>query len=213
MEHGWRYQSGMLLSLSDKRGDIPNLSQNGTFTLDTQKQFVANSTFQLSPGEGFPDESAPSSTTTSGSTPTSTDSPTPGSESQSASLSGGAIAGIAIGGIAAVAIVFALIYLCGRKGGIEKGYRQSKMISPMPSQMIGANYNDNGPKSPPMNSPYAMSSSYTETYRSKSPAAWGSQVGSPPNSYMGQHPSPGFPSYGASSPLMSGQQQHQYLYV
>ncbi|KAI1375794.1 hypothetical protein F4677DRAFT_445954 [Hypoxylon crocopeplum] len=160
------------------------INPNETFTLDIQKEFVANSTFQLSPGEEFPDEA----------------SPTPGNESQRTSLSGGAIAGIAIGGAAAVAIVIALVYLCGRKGGIEKGYRRSKITNAGPPQMAHANYTYNGAKSPPMSPPYAMS--HTDPYRSS--------MGSRHTSYMG-HPSPGFPPYAAGSPLMSGQEQHPYF--
>ncbi|KAI1144253.1 hypothetical protein F5Y05DRAFT_364128 [Hypoxylon sp. FL0543] len=182
------------------------INPNETFTLDIQKEFVANSTFQLSPGEEFPDESSPSSTT-SGSAPASTPTNTtdPGNASGGAALSGGAIAGIVIGGVAAVAIIGALVYLCGRKGGIEKGYRRSAMGGGAPPPMIEASYNDNGPKSPPMNSPYGM---YSDPYRSPSPTAWSSQMGSPHNSYLGQ-PSPGFPPYAAGSPHLSSQGQQQ----
>ncbi|KAI1384817.1 uncharacterized protein F4822DRAFT_374273 [Hypoxylon trugodes] len=174
------------------------INPNDTFTLAIQKEFVNNSTFQLSPGEDFPDE---------GSTPD--DDSTSGNGSGKHSLSGGAIAGIAIGGAAVVAIIVALVYLCGRKGGIEKGYRRSKVPTTIPPQMIEANYYDNGTKSPPpMPSPYSVT--YAEPYRSASPTAWGSQMGSPHNSYMG-HPSPGYAPapYG---PGMPGHEQ-QHLYV
>lgn len=183
--------------------------QNETFTLAIQKEYQANSTFQLSPGEEFPDEASPSSTTTSGGVPasTSTDSSASGSESTRTSLSGGAIAGIAIGGTAVVIIIVALVYICGRKGGIEKGYRRSKVPSTLPpAQMVEVGYSDNTPKSPPMGSPYAMSS-----YRSPSPGTWSSQMGSPHTSYMGQHPSPGFPPYGIGSPFLPGQEQQTYV--
>ncbi|KAI0138626.1 hypothetical protein F4776DRAFT_62354 [Hypoxylon sp. NC0597] len=189
------------------------INPNKTFTLDIQKAFVDNSTFQLSPGEDFPDESSPSITTTSDSAPTSTststatDSTNPGSNSGGGRLSGGAIAGIAIGGAAVVAIIAALIYLCGRKGGIEKGYRRSTVAGGAPPPMMEATYNDNGPKSPPMNSPYGM---YADPYRSPSPTAWSSQMGSPHASYLGQ-PSPGFPPYSTGSPHIPGQDQQQYF--
>ncbi|KAI0835642.1 hypothetical protein F5Y06DRAFT_305850 [Hypoxylon sp. FL0890] len=184
------------------------INPNETFTLDIQKEFVANSTFQLSPGEEFPAESTPTSTTTSGSAPTSTstDSTDPGNGSGGASLSGGAIAGIAIGGVAVVAIIGALIYLCGRKGGIEKGYRRSTMAGGPPPPMIEASYNDNGPKSPPMSSPYGM---YSDPYRSPSPTVWSSQMGSPHTSYLGQ-PSPGFPPYAGGSPHLPVQGQQYF---
>ncbi|KAI2616687.1 hypothetical protein GGS26DRAFT_578008 [Hypomontagnella submonticulosa] len=181
------------------------INPNKTFTLDIQKEFVENSTFQLSPGEAFPDEAPPSSTTSSGA-PTSSPTETPVAEGQSrkASLSGGAIAGIAIGGVAVVAIIIALVYLCGRKGGIEKGYRRSRITNAPPPQIVEIGYHD-GPKSPPMGSPY--SASYSDPYRSSSPAAWGSQIGSQHNSYMGQ-PSPGIPPYGAGHLSIPGQEQY-----
>ncbi|OTB17741.1 hypothetical protein K445DRAFT_315496 [Daldinia sp. EC12] len=183
------------------------INPNETFTLDIQKAFVENSTFQLSPGEAFPDESSPSSTAGSGSNPTAipedTDSSTSGSGGTS--LSGGAIAGIAIGGVAVIAGIVALVYFCGRKGGIEKGYRRSKLMNTAPPQIVEANYNDYGAKSPPMGSPYAVS--YSDPYRSPSPGAVSSQVGSPHNSYLG-HPSPGFPPYGPASPPFPGQEQY-----
>ncbi|KAL7626423.1 hypothetical protein AAE478_003195 [Parahypoxylon ruwenzoriense] len=178
--------------------------KNRTFTLDIQKQFVVNSTFQLSPGEEFPDEASPSSTPTS----TATNSPTPAGESRASSLSGGAIAGIAIGGTAVVVIAVALVYLCGRKGGIEKGYRRSKLTNVAPPEIVEANYHDNGLKSPPMGSPYTMT--YAEPYRSPSSAAWSSQVGSPHNSYLG-HASPGMPPYSGGSPPMPSQGQQPFL--
>ncbi|KAI2777895.1 hypothetical protein F4815DRAFT_479663 [Daldinia loculata] len=181
------------------------INPNKTFTLDIQKEFVANSTFQLSPGEEFPDESSPSSTAGSGSNPTSTSTPEDSSGGSGASLSGGAIAGIAIGGVAVIAGIVALVYICGRKGGIEKGYRRSKLINTAPTQIVEANYNDYGAKSPPIGSPYAVS--YADPYRSPSPGAISSQVGSPHNSYLG-HPSPGIPPYGPASPPFPGQEQY-----
>ncbi|KAI0379666.1 hypothetical protein F5Y04DRAFT_259567 [Hypomontagnella monticulosa] len=170
------------------------INPNKTFTLDIQKEFVANSTFQLSPGESFPDEASPPPTET----------PAAGGESGQASLSGGAIAGIAIGGVAVIAIIVALVYLCGRKGGIEKGYRRSRITDIPPPQIVEVGYND-GPKSPPMGSPY--SATYTDPYRTPSPGAWNSQMGSPHNSYMGQ-PSPGIPPYSPSHLPIPGQEQY-----
>ncbi|KAF3059806.1 hypothetical protein GL218_05013 [Daldinia childiae] len=183
------------------------INPNKTFTLDIQKEFVANSTFQLSPGEEFPDESSPSSTAGSGSNPTSTPEDSSGGSGRT-SLSGGAIAGIAIGGVAVIAGIVALVYICGRKGGIEKGYRRSKLMNTAPPQIVEANYNDYGAKSPPMGSPYAVS--YVDPYRSPSPGAISSQVGSPHNSYLG-HPSPGIPPYAPVSPPFPGQEQYPLL--
>ncbi|KAI8966287.1 hypothetical protein F5Y11DRAFT_343675 [Daldinia sp. FL1419] len=175
------------------------INPNATFTLDIQKEFVANSTFQLSPGEEFPDES--SSTPGSDKDPTSGDS----SGSGGVSLSGGAIAGIAVGGVAVIAAIIALVYFCGRKGGIEKGYRRSKLMNTAPPEIVEANYNDYGAKSTPMGSPYAPS--YADPYRASSPGARSSQIGSPHNSYLG-HPSPGFPPYAPASPPFPGHEQY-----
>ncbi|KAI5853660.1 hypothetical protein GGS23DRAFT_591070 [Durotheca rogersii] len=176
------------------------INPNATFTLGIQKQFVANSTFQLSPGEAFPDESSPSN------------SPAPDGGSSGPALSPGAIAGIAIGVVAVVAVVVAVVYLCGRRGGIKKGYRRSNMTAVSPPQIIEANYNDGGTKTAPVGSPYAASA-HAEPYGSPSPALWGSQTGSPQNSYLGQPSqlSPGIPPYTVDSPLMPGQPPPQYF--
>ncbi|KAI1759020.1 hypothetical protein GGR53DRAFT_184251 [Hypoxylon sp. FL1150] len=198
-----------------KWGMVGVINPNDTFTLAIQKEFQENSTFQLSPGEAFPDEGSPSSTTTSSGVPASTSSwtaastnlPT-GSDSTNTSLSGGAIAGIVIGVAAVIVIVVALVYVCGRKGGIEKGYRQSIARSALPlSQMVDTGY-ENGPKSPPLNSAYSLSS-----YRSLSPAAaWTSQMGSPHTSYVARHSSPGFPQYGPiGNPYSPVQEEQTYL--
>ncbi|KAI1469232.1 uncharacterized protein F4812DRAFT_323070 [Daldinia caldariorum] len=181
------------------------INPNETFTLDIQKAFVQNATFQLSPGEQFPDESSPSSTAGSGNnSPTSTPGASSDNSSGRATLSSGAIAGIAIGGVAAIAIIAALVYLCGRKGGIEKGYRRSTLINTAPPQVVEANYNDYGPKSPAIGSPYPPS--YVDPYRAASPGAMVSPVGSPHNSYLG-HPSPGYPAYAPVSPTFPKQDQ------
>ncbi|KIW89284.1 uncharacterized protein Z519_10137 [Cladophialophora bantiana CBS 173.52] len=106
----------------------PNASQS----LQTQKQYAADSTQMLLPGQGWPDEdpSAPTSTTIIPYTTTSTTStvtPTPTSTTSSATetstasgsdhstLSTGAIAGIAVGGAAVVVGAAALLFFCGRR--------------------------------------------------------------------------------------------------
>lgn len=122
------------------------------------------------------------------STPASSDSST-----HHSSLSAGAIAGIAIGGAALLIGVIALVWFCGRKGGIEKGYRKSTAANPPTASMMESNYNGQ-PKSPPPPM-YRDSSHYAQSegpYRSMSPNQW-SQTGSPHTSYAG-YPSPGFTS-------------------
>lgn len=146
--------------------------------------------YQLSPGEATPEEYASSTGTGLGatSTPASSDSTHHGS-----SLSAGAIAGIAIGGAALLIGIIALVWFCGRKGGIEKGYRKSTAANPPTASMMESNYNGQ-PKSPPPPM-YRDSSHYAQSegpYRSMSPNQW-SQTGSPHTSYAG-YPSPGFTS-------------------
>lgn len=122
------------------------INENETQTLDIQMQYVLNATMQLNPGDGFPTEgTSSSSTATPTSTPvatsppsvtTSPDSPSAqdNDEPHHSQLSAGAIAGIAIGGAAVLAMVGALLFLCGRRGGLNLGYRKSTttMPSPMP---------------------------------------------------------------------------------
>ncbi|KAK9773923.1 hypothetical protein AB5N19_05671 [Seiridium cardinale] len=164
------------------------INPNENFTLDAQKEALKDVQFQLSPGEPFPPEASLTASTTSA-TSTATGS---SSGSGGTSLSGGAIAGIAIGGAAVLIIAVALIWFCGRKGGIEKGYRKSTVVSQPPPSMVEANYATQ-PKSPPpptyRDSPYGPNS---EALRSASPGQW-SQTGSPHTSYAG-YPSPGLVS-------------------
>ncbi|OAP58447.1 hypothetical protein AYL99_07537 [Fonsecaea erecta] len=113
----------------------PNASQS----LQVQKQYAANSSFMLEPGESWPAEEDPFATTsTSTSTATatytttfttSTVSPTPtsatptavASESGHSTLSTGAIAGIAIGGAAVVIAAAVLLFFCGRRSRPKDG--------------------------------------------------------------------------------------------
>ena len=122
-------------------------------TLDLQLQYLSNATLMLVPGENFPTEGASSTMATSTATATSTSSAaatnTSGSSASSAanspSLNAGQIAGIAIGGAALLVLAAALIYLCGRRGGLDKAYRRSGHMYP-PPQMVEAHYGN--PKSP-----------------------------------------------------------------
>ncbi|KAH9899001.1 hypothetical protein F4778DRAFT_741876 [Xylariomycetidae sp. FL2044] len=183
------------------------INPNTTMTLQTQIDAVSKSAFQLSPGEPFPDEGTP---TDSGASPTNTGSSDTGIDSGSgggSSLSPGAIAGIAIGGVVALALVAALIYFCGRRGGIEKGYRKSRIAEhpPVPhvveTQYAAGQYDGPAKSPPPPNSPYGAMSQ-TDTYRSSSPAQWSNHPGSPHHSIIG-HPSPGQPPYGFTNQGMA----------
>ncbi|RYP52327.1 hypothetical protein DL769_010701 [Monosporascus sp. CRB-8-3] len=209
------------------------INPNRTRTLEEQVELVTNgtTTFQLSPGEPFPAEGGPPpggdyDDDAAGSPP-----PTNDSSEGGGGLAPGAIAGIAIGGAAVLIIVVTLVYVCGRKGGIEKGYRRSR-VSPSsaaaaaPPSMIEAHYHDDHgqshspyfgvggglpPKSPPPPSTHtssiygSMPNSGTyapDPYRSRSPNQL-SEMGSPHTSYIGGHPSPGFVPAGFGSPRLN----------
>lgn len=123
------------------------INPNSTETLDIQLDYTKNTTLQLSPGDPLPSETAASGSAGATSQPTSGSSPGGHSGSR---LSSGAIAGIAIGGAVVVVLAAALIYLCGRRGGIDKAYTRQGGRSAPPPPMIEAKYDTAGgaPKSP-----------------------------------------------------------------
>ncbi|KAF3762559.1 hypothetical protein M406DRAFT_347569 [Cryphonectria parasitica EP155] len=94
-------------------------------TYEMQYEYAENVTYQMTPGEAFPSETADS--TASSATATSGAS-SDGSSSSSSSgsghkgLSGGAIAGISIGAAAVVVFAVALIYLFGRRSGTNRAF-------------------------------------------------------------------------------------------
>ncbi|KIW69273.1 hypothetical protein PV04_05156 [Phialophora macrospora] len=125
------------------------INPNASVSLEIQKEYAANSSFMLLPGEPWPDESNPYETTSTSTATaiyttslTATWSPTPTtastsvsappatatsepSESHSSKLSTGAIAGIAIGGAAVVLAAAGLLFFCGRRSR-----RQAKSQQP-----------------------------------------------------------------------------------
>ncbi|KAI3399261.1 hypothetical protein diail_7424 [Diaporthe ilicicola] len=119
------------------------INPNATQTLDVQLEYTKNTTVQVVPGDPLPSETA------SGGDPGATSTSSSGSDNQShssAPLSAGAIAGIAIGGAVVLLIAATLLYLCGRRGGLDKAYnRQSRHAMPPP--MGEVKYNP-GAKSP-----------------------------------------------------------------
>ncbi|KAI1251596.1 hypothetical protein MGN70_006164 [Eutypa lata] len=125
------------------------INPNDTHNLDVQKEFITNGTtkFQLSPGEAMPPEGeVPGGSDGDDSNDSGDGSTTPPSDDSSSSggggLAPGAIAGIAVGGAAVVIFAIGLVYVCGRKGGIEKGYRRSGRTSQAPPPMVEAHYVD-----------------------------------------------------------------------
>ncbi|RYO76591.1 hypothetical protein DL766_005504 [Monosporascus sp. MC13-8B] len=208
------------------------INPNRTRTRDEQVEFVTNgtTTFQLSPGEPIPAEGGPPPGGDSDDDAASPPPPADNSSEGGGGLAPGAIAGIAVGGAAVLIIGVALVYVCGRKGGIEKGYRRSR-VSPSaavaaPPSMIEAHYHDEHsrshspyfgvggglpPKSPPPPSTHTSSiyggmpnsGTYApDPYRSRSPNQL-SDMGSPHTSYLGGHSSPGFAPPGFGSPRLN----------
>lgn len=119
------------------------INPNATESYDVQLEYAENATYQMTPGEAFPSETASSSGSTS--TSSSVSSSSSGSHG---GLSAGAIAGIAIGGVAVIVLAAALVYLCGRRGGLDKAYnRQNRAIrNTYQEPMVEARYV--GSKSP-----------------------------------------------------------------
>ncbi|KAK4111909.1 hypothetical protein N656DRAFT_769067 [Canariomyces notabilis] len=144
------------------------INPNSTHTFEAQLEAARNAPYQLAPGEPFPTETAsPRPTQSSSGYGSQSDPYSSGNESDGNSnsnsgdggssggggggdggsaLSAGAIAGIAIGGAAVLILAGAIIYLCGRRGGLEKGFRKSMAVAAAPG-VLEANYGG-GPKSP-----------------------------------------------------------------
>ncbi|KAH9902112.1 hypothetical protein F4778DRAFT_109289 [Xylariomycetidae sp. FL2044] len=122
------------------------INENQTFTLAKQKFYIDEFPHLVVPGEAWPDDvprivgaddddddEASASATPSPSSPTPAPAFPPTSPPPPPPLSAGGIAGVAIGGTVVLIAVAVLLYLCGRKGGFEKGFRQSP--NRMPTMM------------------------------------------------------------------------------
>lgn len=128
------------------------INPNETQTYDIQLAYAKNASYQMTPGEAFPSETASSSSPSSSANSASGNSSGSSSDGHH-SLSTGAIAGIAIGGAAVLILAATLLYLCGRRGGLDKAYgRQSQAtafsgpMGPMPeTKYAGGSV---GPRSP-----------------------------------------------------------------
>ncbi|GKT41941.1 putative GPI-anchored cupredoxin [Colletotrichum spaethianum] len=122
----------------EKMIGVINESQNSTKTLDKQLEAALPLTTQILPGESFPVESdAPKPTSGSGSS-ASSDGNGAVINNYHHSLSGGQIAGIVVGSLAFLLLGGGLIYLCGRRGGLDRAYRRASNVyqaqPPQPSQ-------------------------------------------------------------------------------
>ncbi len=184
------------------------VNPNSTETLDLQEQYAINATTQLAPGEPFPSETlSPTHTPLAGST----DSAAPGTDDhEHHGLSAGAIAGIAIGGAAVLILAGALVFLCGRRGGLDKAYRRSTQTFPPP--VVDTKYNPTNPSNPKSPGQETYSTAHysvpaaNDPYRTNSPHTFAS---SPPPTTPNSHPA--YSTYSSAgghpnvqSPLMAG---------
>ncbi|POS81066.1 hypothetical protein DHEL01_v200533 [Diaporthe helianthi] len=176
------------------------INPNDTETLEVQTAYTKNTTLQLVPGESFPSETAAGSP---GVTPTSSSSSGSGSHPHSsAPLSAGAIAGIAIGGAVVLLIAAALLYLCGRRGGLDKAYNRQSRHTIAPPPMNEVKYNP-GAKSPGQET-------FATTAYSVTPS------NDPYQHYHSRSMSQGIPGYSAqnsSPPPMSIHSQNSYQHL
>lgn len=178
--------------------------KNSTFTLEGQQDALEGLTYQILPGEPFPGEDDSRPPGTSG-TPSPNDNDSGGASGSNdgsgsggggSDLSAGAIAGIVIGGVAVLIIGAALIWFCGRRGGLDKAQRRDTYQAPPPPPppVSEANFMTT-PKSPGSDSRWSA-------------AQWSTQHSSEP--YQDQHSPPAMMS---NSPATVGSQPaHGYGY-
>ncbi|KAK7448302.1 extracellular serine-rich protein [Colletotrichum acutatum] len=103
----------------EKMVGVINESQNSTQTLDKQLEAALPLTTQILPGEPFPTESDAPKATSGGSNNGAV------INNYHHSVSGGQIAGIVIGSLAFLLVGGLLVYLCGRRGGINRAYKRT----------------------------------------------------------------------------------------
>ncbi|KAJ0313845.1 hypothetical protein COL516b_000792 [Colletotrichum fioriniae] len=122
-------------------------NDNSTQSLDKQLEAALPLTTQILPGEPFPTESDAPKATSGGSNNGAV------INNYHHSVSGGQIAGIVIGSLAFLLLGGLLVYLCGRRGGINRAYKRTPTAyqahPPPPSQpaVTELNYSMQ-PKSP-----------------------------------------------------------------
>ncbi|TPX16417.1 uncharacterized protein E0L32_003711 [Thyridium curvatum] len=188
--------------------------QRENATLKVQKEFAANATFQLNPGEPLPSETSSTKPAQSSSPPAS------GSDSSShgSSLSAGAIAGIAIGGAAVLLLAGALLYLCGRRERLDSlMHRRDRNSYAVPPTTTENKYDPRSPGQETFNShsPYSVRDPYGPGPHS--PPMHSHYTGTPPppmspghspyNTHQGMAPPPpmsgGQPGHGGYYPTQS----------
>ncbi|KAK8140241.1 hypothetical protein PG984_000307 [Apiospora sp. TS-2023a] len=137
------------------------INPNATFTLDIQKQYVANSTFEFAPGQPFPMEMPRPDPKVPGGYMAPTVANTTGARvgdnnKHNDSMSGAVVAGIVVGGAALLGVIAGLLFLCYRKRrhGSHKGrHHRGHMAlrstpSPIPMRLAAAVTPARPPRSP-----------------------------------------------------------------
>lgn len=141
---------------------LPNQIQNKTFTLDIQKQYVANSTFEFAPGQPFPTEMPRPDPKVPGGYMPPTVANTTGSRlgvgSHNDSMSGAVVAGIVVGGVALLGLIAGLCFWFYRKRrqdspkGSRRHHRGHMALrstpSPIPIRLAAAVAPSRPPRSP-----------------------------------------------------------------
>lgn len=179
------------------------INPNSTQTYDIQLAYADNATYQMTPGEAFPSETASSSSASSTSGAS-----TASSSDSHHSLGAGAIAGIAIGGAAVLVLAVALIYLCGRRGGMDRAFGRQSQGHAFNEPMQSAKYvvGPGGPRSPGQET-------FTTTAYSVTPSNDPFQMQMQPGQFGG-HPHgmvpSGYPVASGSPPPMSEYSQSSY---
>ncbi|KAH6689170.1 hypothetical protein F5X68DRAFT_255040 [Plectosphaerella plurivora] len=194
------------------------INPNTTQTLQKHLESAEGLTFQVLPGEPYPEEKGDDPTepkpTPDGDGGQGTSSPPSGGGGDTG-LYAGQIAGIAIGSAALLIITASLIYLCGRRGGIDGAHRRIAFTGhPPPGGMTEENYTV-GTKSP------AVDSSRWSAVRwsTRGPLSPYREQASPPNLSMLAspvhavgHPHPGY-GFTGMEPQHPGHYQHaSYMY-
>lgn len=178
------------------------INPNATFTYEIQLEYAENATYQMTPGEAFPSETAssPSATSTSGASSSS-------SSSSGSHLGTGAIAGIAIGAAAVAIIAAALLYMCGRRGGKDTAFKKhahNTMYNgpPMHDARYASEPIGPGPRSPGQET-------FTTAYSAAAPSTVPSHMQTQTGQYGGMVPS-GYPASTGSPPPLSEYSQSSY---
>ncbi|KXH60077.1 extracellular serine-rich protein [Colletotrichum salicis] len=173
------------------------INENSTQTLDKQLEAALPLTTQILPGEPFPTESDAPKATNGGSSSSDNGAVI---NNYHHSVSGGQIAGIVIGSLAFLLLGGLLVYLCGRRGGINRAYRRTSTAyqapPPAPSQPAVTELNYSMQPKSPATQGWRSShySNFSGPYRDNAtPTAFSPQLSPQPTGFS--HPVNGMQTY------------------